>query len=184
MEHIYKCGSCKMRERYCKWLLASEHILCERAGRCIFGCASLHRLLGELVKGPLVLDSSVRYLDRPWIHMASCRNRILFFSGCCCCVCAFFKICVRVKDVLGWYTQYIGAPTQFFKPGCTEKVCVDSIRVSHLGEQRRRNQFRMTLIISVHLYLILFSLVYKMSSSALAAGLGSVAVPAGGVSTS
>jgi hypothetical protein len=33
---------------------------------------------------------------------------------------------VRVKDVLGWYTQYTGAPTQFFKPGCTEKVCVDS----------------------------------------------------------
>jgi hypothetical protein len=28
----------------------------------------LNILVGELVNGPLVLDSSVRYFDRPWIR--------------------------------------------------------------------------------------------------------------------
>jgi hypothetical protein len=100
---------------------------------------------------------------------------------------------LRVKDVLAWggiHNSIPGPQHNSLNQVAQKRFCVDSKRVSHLGEQRKRNRFRMTL---AHYFCALvpelFSLVYKMSSSALtasealAAGLGSVAVPAGGVST-
>jgi hypothetical protein len=68
VEHIYKGGSRKMREMRKNGFLRVNIVMCERAGRCLFGWPFLNRLLGELVNGFLVLDSSVRYLDRPWIR--------------------------------------------------------------------------------------------------------------------
>jgi hypothetical protein len=79
----------------------------------------------------------------------------------------------------GWNTQYTGAPQHFFiKPGCTEKFCVDSMRVSHLGE------YRLPRILpdDSHYFcaLVLFSLVTDMSmSSAEAIGIAGLVPPQG-----
>jgi hypothetical protein len=98
---------------------------------------------------------------------------------------SFFSFEVRVKDVLGWYTQ----PRHNSLNQVVQKVFVWTPKESHIWESNGDESIPDDSHYFCALVPELFSLVYKMPSSALtasealAAGLGSVAVPAGGVST-